>query len=93
MLQVWKKGSFLPFFGFRIVFRVGVRIAGKRETNSKLQVVCFRRVARNLQWGGGCYGSHGRRTTEEKGIHVDLKQFFHRNSGEDQNKRRRKKCS
>ena len=30
----------------------------------------------------GCSGTHGQRTTEKKGLHLDLKRFFYRNSGE-----------
>ena len=33
---------------------------------------------------GGCSGAHGQRTTAGK--HLELKRFFHRNSGEEQKK-------
>ena len=50
---------------------------------SKLETRC---PARNLQLEEGFSGSHGQRATEEKGIHLDLQQYFNRNSGEDQKK-------
>ena len=38
----------------------------------------------------GSSGIHGQRRTEEKRIHLDLKRFFYRNSGEDQRKNKKK---